>query len=257
MYSFDHAYKKMCAAVLSPYGFTKYRKTFFRVINDVYQTITYERVGRAPYGRGVRVSFALNPLCEEKREPRYYFDGSIYYLRAFEASSEWEIDRWYCSETKESIDACVREIERFVTGYLLPLFESADCCKNALPILVDYEWQIHAIRQGQNKYQGPRKAEDLTGIYWPLDSAKYYMALKIGDFDLALRLRSLLLRQNEISLEKSRARISPEQYEIRRIDLQHLKDEIERLRIGDRAYFEKLLEDNEAYTRMIFQRRMR
>lgn len=241
-------YYNFCKARFSQYGFKKKGSVFVRTVNDVMQIFVIEKLKS---GRACRVGFAIIPFC--LRIEKEYVSGGVYLrnLRGFEPAHWAQYDHWeYDPKSENSMDFCVKEIIRYLENYLLPLFKYAKSCEAALPELIKLERRFNDNRVEGLKADG---LEDKAGPGAELllsDCVKYYMALKIGDYDFALKScqaqfqRSLdaynLMVEGKYLTEIDRIR--------REKNLANLRDEINRLHAKDIGYFQRLLEENEAYS---------
>lgn len=242
-------YIEACKPEVLPLGFKRRKNAFVRVINDVLQNFTIEKISS---GWACRVDFSIIPLC--LRIEKEYISGGVYphYLKKFELISGTPSDSWeYDKHSEASMDACLREIMRYVTSYLLPFFEHATNCQTALPEVIRLEktlndkWLASRKSSGIEDHAGPNAGLDL------LDSTKYFMALKNGDYDFALKSRQALLQQhmNSYNSMSERGYLTEEDRVRREKGIAELRGEIAHLEAKDTGYFQRLLEENEAYSR--------
>jgi len=145
----------------------------------------------------------------------------------------------------------LKEIVRYLTSYLLPYFEHATSCKTALPELIKLEKTLHDNLVADRKSSGIEYHADHDAVLNLSDDTKYFLALKNGDYDLALRSRQALLQQNIDSYNSmsERGYLTEEDRLRREKGLAELRSEIDRLEARDTGYFQRLLEENEAYSR--------
>ena len=249
-------YIEACKPEVLPFGFKRRKNAFVRVINDVMQNFSIERISS---GWACRVDFAIIPLC--LRIEKRYILGGVYshYLKEFELISGTPSDSWeYDKHSEASMDACLREIMRYVTSYLLPFFEHATNCETALPEVIRFEKILSDKCVASPKSSGIEdRYSDHDSVLKMLqqhllsDSSKYFMALKNGDYDFALRSRQALLQQHMDSYNSmsERGYLTEEDRLRRERSHAELRDEIEHLEARDTGYFQRLLEENEAYSR--------
>ena len=242
-------YYESCKATFSQYGFKKKNGAFARVVNDIMQNFAIEKLKS---GRACRVEFAIIPLC--LRIEKEYISGGVYshYLKKFEIVSWTLFDSWeYDKNSEASMDACLEEIMRYLTSYLLPFFERANSCETALPELIKLERLFNDNRMEILRISGIEDRADPGTEFLISDCVKYYMALKNGDYGLALKSRQALLQQN-LDAYNSMAEggyLTEENRMRREKGLETLRDEIDHLSANDIGYFQRLLEENEVYSR--------
>lgn len=251
MDNFISEYTKRCKSEVLKYGFKQRRQVFSRIVNDVYQNFYVEKLGLYPDGRGCRVGFAVLPLCQRLEAEQVSNGMGIYYLRRFEVTHWTEGDGWRYKAESTSISNCIEEIMRYLISYLLPFFERADSCETALQELINLEKLFNDNRIASLKMNG---MEDKAGSDAELrlsDSAKYFMALKNGDYNFALKSRKSLEQQNTNAYNSmsEKGYLTDEDRIRREKNLSKLRDEITYLEASDRNYFQRVIEENEAYSR--------
>jgi len=241
------SYHESCKIAFSQYGFKRKKQAFVRVENDVMQNFALERLR---YGR-CRVEFAIIPLCLGIEKE--YISGGVYshYLKQFEPIHWTQWDTWeYDPTSEESMDACVKEIVRYLTNYLLPLFDRANSCKTALSELIMVENLFNNYRIESLKINGIEDRANINTWIHLDDSSKYYIALKNGDFDFALKSRKALLQQNVNAYNSmsERGYLTKEGRTRRENAIVKLRDEISRIECLDESYIHQLIIENEAYS---------
>ena len=250
MDNFTKLYIQRCEPELAKFHFKRKRTTFIRVVNDVMQNVVLEKLHG---GREYRVLFSVIPLCLPIKKT-YIINGAYAHeLRRFEiVRGTMAFDCWECDpKSNECIQACIESITQFIRVHLLPFFECANCCRTALPQLIHLERRFNENRKVSLQLAGIQDAARTTDGVNLLDSVKYYMALKNGDYDFALKCRQALEQQNAHSYQDMMARgwLSPKNKLEREHALQALREEIDRLQAGDTSYFHQLLLQNEVYSR--------
>jgi len=241
-------YIDACTPELIKCGFARKNKAFVRVVNDVMQNISIEKLRS---GRTCRVRFSIVPLCL-RIEKEYIADG-VYsrYLRQFELANSREYDDWeYDPKSEESMDKCVLEIIRYIKSYLLPLFDRANSCKTALPELIKLEKLFNDIRLEGLRIAGREDRASPGAELNLIDSVKYYMALKIGDYDFALKSRGALLQQNVDAYNSvlDMGFITEEVKRRREEGIANLREDVSRLERRDEASIRQLITENEVYS---------
>jgi len=262
-----------CKAEFSKYGFKRKSKVFVRVINDVVQTLSIEAL--RSYSE-CRVGFAIIPLCL-RIEKNYILMGSYSrYLRRFEGTyGTSPSDSWkYDSKSEKSCEVCVDEIMRFLKQYLIPLYERANCCDTALSEIfaVDKLFSYNGNREPNLNSQKMEGFAEHVALINYLDSPMYYMALKNNDYSLALKCRQAMLSQNLDSYnsflankpifdglvesgkltEEDRKRWR-ESLVQREESIEVLKEEVSHLEAKDVEYFQRLIKENEAYSKKVLE----
>jgi len=255
MDNFIGEFTKRCKVEVLKYGFRQKKNVFGRIVDDVYQNFYIEKLRLTPDERRCRVGFAVVPLCQRLTENQISDGMGIYYLRKFEVSHWMDGDGWRYKVSSEDISVCVDEIISFINKYLLPFFERANSCKTALPEAIALEKLFNETRKESLRQNG---MEDKAGSYVDLnllDSAKYYMALKSGDFDFALKSRMALLQQNVDSYNsmKERGYLTEEDRMRREKKLAVLRSEISKIEGRDETYIQQLIIKNEEYSRECLQ----
>jgi len=246
-------YYKMCRELTEPYGFKKRGQAFVRVVNDVMQNFLIERIGS---DRECRITFAVLPLC--MRIEKEYIKGGVYSreLRRFEpavfpsSSDGWDYD----SRSIQSMDTCVAEIARFLGSYLLPFFEHAKSSQTALPELQKLSYLFRETRLKGLQLSGMEDRSDgLPQLLYTEDI--YFMALKNGDYDLALQCKrrnlTRAMANYQSMLEKEC--LTPENKAERERRIANLETTVERLVAHETDYFQQLLSENEEYSKVVLK----
>ena len=268
-------YFEACKAEVEQYGFMRKKKVFVRAVNDVVQIIAVENMKSY---RELRVTFSVIPLCLRIEEDYVYWGAYSRELRKFELPDEslfvpgWEpnppLDAWgYNPFSIVSMNECVEQAVHHIKKYLLPFFECANSCETTLPEIIKFE---KLVADNSRKIRQLLGYEDLSSYDTELDlldCVKYYIALKIGDYDFALRCRKALLAQNVDSYtaflaDKSKFMSLVEGGQLtgkdrilwneslrrREEGIAQLKCEISKLEQRDEPYIQNLLSENESYS---------
>lgn len=251
MDDFLKQYRTECEMKVSQYGFNRKKNIFVRLVNDVLQTFYIEKLGIHSYERAARVGFSVIPLCQ-RIETEQVLDGfGVYYLRNFEISTLTEGNGWRYKSIPEDIDACVKEILMYTNKYLLPFFERANSCKAALSEVLALEKIFNNNRLESLKLCNIADRLDPNVELNLLDSKKYFMALKSGDYDFALKSRKALLEQNMTAYHSAQTNsyMTSKKLHEQEEMLGKLQDEIQHLEEKDWNYFKTMIVDNEDYSR--------
>ena len=169
-------YKSKFKEVLNPYGFKLYRSTFYRVINDVVQTIMLKKTHY-----NCSIHFTILPLVLEISD--LYCEGhDIYELRNGKMRKRpWEFvpsklgaknaegEQEEISFNEGSIESIVDSMLSIVVSHVIPLFEKGVDCKSAIEEI--------------NKYGIAVYGEELAESY---DHGRYWWYIKIGDYKKAI-----------------------------------------------------------------------
>ena len=163
---FIKTYKARCKEAFGALGFKAFRNNHYRVVNDVYQCF---RLKRSISGFLCDIEWCIAPLCVG-------LDGkdsvpNFHYLSRFEDNILfWHYDR----KSEESIDLCVNGLIEYLKKHLMPFFDQSTNCSNAYKQAMIWEERM-------------RKRYQRNDDSYPLNTNYYCMALKIGDYDEALK----------------------------------------------------------------------
>lgn len=227
MTSIQTQYNRICKKHLMPLGFVKYKTTWGRIVNDVYQCIYFEGLPKSFDFSRCRICFGIHPLGM-KIEPNWYADGIFgFYLNIFkpECCDPFESDCFLYSKYEEDILRVSNEIEQLIVGNLLPLFTKADNCSTAY-----------------------NELKTLNKISFPQQTINYHLALKTKNYSHALELRKDEY-DTRIDGYKRTAHILSEEKKAERLRCyEKLKTEITMLETECYSYFDKLLIENEKHS---------
>jgi hypothetical protein len=247
MDDFLKQYRIKCEAKVLQYGFKRKKNVFARLVNDVLQSFYVEKLSISPYERACRVGFSVLPICQKLEiEPIL----GVYYLRKFEISHCVESDRWRYKSIPENIGVCVDEILMYINKYLLPFFERANSCKTALPEVIELEKLFNANRLESLKLSNIADNAEPNAELNLSDNAKYFMALKSGNYDFALKSRKALLKQSIAAYQsvQNNKYMTKEKLHEKEEILSKLQVEILHLEEEDWDYFNTIIANNEAYS---------
>ena len=131
-------YKEKCRKEFSELGFKSYRKNFYRVVNDMFQSF---QLHKSASGSGCTIEFVVAPLCTGDWIQKT-FCGSDH-IKMFDSDYSWfQYDR--CDEG--SMDSCVDEMIGYMKKYLIPYFQLSNNSKQAY--YVTCEFQNNNYRDG-------------------------------------------------------------------------------------------------------------
>lgn len=141
-------------------GFKSYRKNFYRVVNDVFQSF---QLHKSVLGSECTIEFVVAPLCLGDSIHKAYCGPD--HIKNFENDYSWF---QYDKNDKSSMDSCVDEIIGYMKKYLIPYFQLCDNSKQAYFATCDFQ---------KNNYR--------NGIFLA-DSRLFYMALKANLYDKSI-----------------------------------------------------------------------
>lgn len=279
-------YYQSITPVLAEHGFVRKGRMFGRVVNDVFQGAAIEKLRRGQSFRECRIEFGVWPLCEGLTLSRCLDFSDRYYLKEFEVFHEFntisvptEINAenaavfgtvlgrflsvatgsvkrdygsrfsWVYELTSDSIDACVAEMARFITAYLIPFFERANSCSTALNEIISIEKLFNNNRIASLREMGEQdQASTPDGVSWD-DRRKLLMALKSGDYRLAQRIAAIILNSSIDSyLSAQEYGLDCDSMERRKKDIEENENLFVRIQQNDTAYFKELLSNRETHS---------
>lgn len=153
-------YKEKCKKEFFELGFKYYRRNFYRVINDMFQSF---QLHKSVSGSGCTVEFVVVPLCLGNCIQKTYCGSD--HIKMFERDYSWfKYDRG----SKESMDKCIDEMIGYIKKYLIPYFQLSDNSEKAYFSTCDFQ---------KNNYK--------EGIFMA-DPCLFGMALKAKFYDKAI-----------------------------------------------------------------------
>ena len=153
-------YNEKCKKSFSELGFKYYRKNFYRVVNDVFQSF---QLHKSVSGSECTVEFVVAPLCLGDSIHKAYCGPD--HIKKFENDYSWfQYDR----NDESNMDSCVDEMIGYMKKYLIPYFQLCDNSKQAYFATCDFQ---------KNNYR--------KGIFLA-DPLLFNMALKAKLYDKAL-----------------------------------------------------------------------
>lgn len=214
-------FKEKCKNEFSKYGFKTYRRTFYRVVNDVFQSFGLHK---SVSGNNCTVEFCIVPLCAgDVIQKTYYGPENI---RMFENSMAWY---FYDRTDESSMENCVSEMIAYMKKYLIPFFEAGSCAKDAYRTV--YTFQEKHYRKG---------------VDWD-DSYLFWMALKAEMYETALKHLRAQREATEFAYNSNKEHFepSPEYTERIRNEMKAQEGFIRKIEERDLEYLEEVIRSNE------------
>ena len=214
-------FKEICKNEFTKYGFKTYRRNFYRVVNDVFQSFTLHK---SVAGNNCTVEFVIVPLCAGDVINKTYCGA--HHLKIFEKDWSWF---YYDRTDEQSIKNCVSEMIGYMKKYLIPFFEAGNDAKNAY--YATYTFQ-------------DRNCKD--GVFWA-DPSLFSMALKAGMYETALKHLQAQRANTEHAYNHNKQFFEPSpQYTKSIFDKIHKQDMfIKKIEALDLEYIAKFIHDNE------------
>ena len=219
-------YSNQCKELVAPLGFRRKGNTFGRVINDVVQTFTLERYGS---GHLCRVVFLTAPLCSEFE----CVPIGLLALKRFEGS--YDEDWFYDAKNSESVSSVIKTITEYMEKHLIPFFERSDSTKTAFETIMEVRKLFETRRKAHLRLEGIWDCADPDSWVGYYDRDQYYLALKSGHYDYAIKSITLMLEN------------------VREEFLQQYQEELKRLESQDYVWFETIFRENELKSREILK----
>lgn len=236
-------YHKMCKKRYSVLGFVRINNTYCRIINDVFQSFTIKCLSGGIY----TVEFGIFPLCMAIP----YCELGTYSLEKFDIEVYASNGGWkYRGCTKADETAFWENILNIIDTSLIPLFQKADSCHAARHALIKLDELFEKNRQEvlrRNGMQDHAAHWQELSIHAP---EKYYMALKTGDDQYALRYLDARIDACREIIEGKNSAFQPKIVKERHAKI--LDDFLlheEMLHQGNRSFFEEMIYKNEAISR--------
>ena len=212
-------YKSKFKESLNPYGFKLYRKTFYRVVNDVAQTIMLNN-----WRNCYTVNFyiwslflGLDSLYCEGYELHELRKSDIPNWHLYD--KYWEV---FPSHSQSHIEEMVDEMLSLILEYVIPAFERVTDWKSG-------ENEISYF--GELFRKVTHSVEHVHNIeYARLNRTNYFMHIKVGEYEKAIEIAKEMIPLNP-GWEKL------------------FTPELELLLKGDYQYFHDLFEKNEREAR--------
>lgn len=160
-------------------GLIRTGQTFARVVGDVFQTFTVQKIGK---NRIKNVRFAIVPLCANIISA----DHEMYYIDHFDTNLKlgWELDADSEEQQMQSLMYLLEILEKIVIN----AFREGTDCKKALSVLntIDDLFVQKSFESLKNHgIECSACQPEKSNLLRYARKEKYYMALKIGDYDFA------------------------------------------------------------------------
>lgn len=193
IFSLFHSY---CKARLKPLGFAKHGNLWCRIVGDVYQGICIEK--SAMKTKICNVDFGIVPLCSLIQYP----DG----VGQYRLDELWPLDSFNLDPVKKVIsynpkvvdaEEVMSKIKKGIEEYVLPMFEECGDCATSFDALIRLQYLIAERRKAVLDYLRLEDCSKITpdeGIM--LNEHIFFMALKNGDYDFAMKCLNLWKKLN-------------------------------------------------------------
>ena len=217
-------YKDRCKEEFGTLGFKTYRKNFYRVVNDVFQSFDLQK---SVSGGDCTIHFVVVPLCAGSSITKEYCGPD--HIKMFAGDYSWF---YYDRNDLRDIERCMDEMMVYMKKYMIPYFENANNSENAYYATCKFQ---------QNCYR--------RGLFLA-DPYLYYMALRAGLYEQAIEhLTAWRKHTEEAYISNTQGRKdSPEivKYKKRIIDkLNRLDYEIEMVSSRNMEYIQNFIAENE------------
>ncbi|MCL2049175.1 MAG: hypothetical protein FWG87_10675 [Defluviitaleaceae bacterium] len=218
-------YYKACKENFTQLGFVRKKDNIVRVVNDVMQNFCIHVFHG---GYSCNVEFGVIPLCSRIKKDDVTLGLCPGHIRAFEG--KWDSYE-YDKKSEESMDACVNEIIEQMKKYLIPYFDKSCDCASAYQELCKFEmsaWKSILMH----------------------DYRKFCMALKSGDYDLAI---AHLKAKEELDIKGYKTYKVSEGFpaDIKRARLKRIKElqkMIVHIENRDDVFIKNFISENETYS---------
>lgn len=222
MSALSSQYKALFREELLPRGFLLYKKTFYRVTNDVVQTLMLCKTDT-----NFTLDFSILPLCLPVTE--LYCEG--YDIANFEHNRWWDC-------YGEVDEKTFGEILYLFRQYVMPMFERGVSAESAAIELVNYEKMIFTTAP-----------EGVINNYYVV-----LMWIKAKDYEKARQYMSVIIKKRdkefqELYFEREKKGLLSEPdwlFDRIKTDYQNLKEISQKLSIPDTEYFQRFVAKNEA-----------
>jgi len=246
------------------YGFIKHNETYYRIINDIKQSFSIERINIVPKIRDYRVTFGIIPLSQRINS---YSQGEDYYLKMFLMDQiaddmymrlDNDKDSWRCFNSN-NITAITNEIFNCISNALINIFSNCESADKAFYEIDKLRLMKEEYRKRYLKYNNiPDKyiytagEYTITRLYLALKSQNYTYAYSYYNYILCTMQNSCInIKQQIISegVEESNIQVLINNYEELQQKCDRVKEYIKQLENGNYVFFDKMIEENEAFSR--------
>lgn len=195
-----YRYKKICTQKYAYLGFAKYKQTYARIVNDIFQAFTFKRYS---CGNECTVEFAIVPLCVGLNYP----DVGFYQLNHLTPQyTDWKYNRF----SEKSIENCLSEIFDAIDSILIPLFQNVTDHQSAYDCALKLSYQCEENRLNYLQKRGIKNCAKPISERISVITNNFYMALKCNDYSFArIHLTTVIAdresyinnRMNELGIE--------------------------------------------------------
>jgi len=176
-------YKKKCGELLLPLGFQLHKNRFWRVVDEMYQALSFHISGNycqvcfgiIPFCMGLDLKSALAADCER---------------HSLSVLSLTQDDWSFSNKNPETITTVIDLLSGVIQSRLIPFFEQTTSCANA------YE-KMRSLYQHNQRLSLSREdwAKSFESDIWFFGDVRFYILLKLGRLNEAQRLQ-LALREH-------------------------------------------------------------
>lgn len=226
-------------------GFLMSKSTFLRVRGDMVQSFSFKPSQmKEPI---CSVEFGVFPLCLPQP---VFFEAGGYMLDWFLVDQAESFRGWrYDAQSDYSIRSCIKSVSDTIDLYLLPFFDSICDCEEALRELYHLEELFDNNRkrvvylQGGADFAKPWQERSL------FDSRKYYMALKVANWDYAKTYLIQKVKYYQSESKRFDSQKSPRQPDIvikkHSLELASCKEQLNMIQTCNYGFFTEQLSANE------------
>lgn len=238
----EKVYKEKFKELLTPMGFKISRKTFFKVVNDVVQTICLVK-NRYDCSIGFDIlplSIGLTHLDIDGYSISMYREGVLKGWDWKFEPSEMYTNGKHIVFNDGSIEDIVDSMLSIVKAKVIPIFSRAIDCKSALTELEKHEREVY----GEIQFTKVSQCTYLTYIKLKeYKNAYEFLARQITSEEEVIA-HNVMYRKKFAEIIKNDE--TPEEYQnAAQVRLQEKRDELIKLSIPDAEYFQKMIADGE------------
>ena len=238
----EKVYKERFKELLTPMGFKISRKTFFKVVNDVVQTICLVK-NRYECSIGfdiVPLSLGLTHLDIDGYSISMYREGVLKGWDWRFEPSEMYTNGKHIVFNDGSIDDIVDSMLSVVKSRVIPIFSRAIDCQSALTELEKHEREVY----GEVLFTSVRNSAYLTYLKRSeYENAYAFLARKIASAEESI-VNNVMYRKKNAGIIRYDETIE-EYQQAAQEKLQEAKDELRKLSMPDVEYFRKMINDGE------------
>ncbi len=235
---FNKKYVTYCDSEFLSLGFKRKRSTYFRIANNVLQFFSLKSWGN---GHLHTIEFESKPFC-------------CGIVKNWEISGKYDMERfdiqpqigaWFCDPLNESsIGVCIHQLITNIKLFVIPFFDRTLDVVSAFYESISLEKLFDENRKKYLMSLGKENRAFLGSVNL-YDRDKFYMALKIGNYEFAQVNSELNLDCAIKAYEESKDFITENNRIARENDIKTLKKEIYFLENHEYNYFKNLLVEKE------------